>query len=418
MLKAWASFSRAWTKSLADFLPYGRHDIDESDVAAVVDVLQGDWLTTGPTIDRLESAFVEVTGARHSVACSSGSAALHAASFALDLSPSDAVVVPSVTFLATATAPAMCGAEIVFADVDPATGLMTSESFARALDTCDQRGWRPRAVFPVHLNGQCVDVPAISTTARSREMMVVEDACHVLGGTTLGSDGGYHASGACADSDMTIFSLHPVKVVAAGEGGVITTNQEKLAEQARRFVHHGMSRNPKDFIGNDGFSPDGEPNPWYYEFIHLAPNYRISDLHAGLAVAQLRRLQKFVDRRAELVAHYRAKLAPFAPSLIPLPVAETGEPSWHLMVVLVDFEGLGRHRAQVMKALRDKNIGSQVHYRPLHQQRYWRERYGVQTLEGAEEYYRRCLSVPLFPRMSREDVERVVSGLAEGLGLT
>ncbi len=388
------------------FLPYGRHVVEDDDVAAVAEVLRGDWLTTGPAVATFERAFAARVGARHAVACANGTAALHLAALSLNLGPGDRVAVPTLTFLATANAARFVGADVAFCDVDPDTALMTAAHLASTLD--GPHGSAIRAVFPVHFAGQCVDMPALAAVARARGLAIVEDGCHALGASQGGS-----AVGACAFSDMTVFSLHPVKTVTAGEGGVVTTNDGGLAERLRRLRGHGIVRDGFEVL-DQAYGADGTANPWYYEMAELGFNYRLSDINCALATTQLARLDRFVARRAELVARYDAALAGLAPLVRPL-ARSAGRPSWHLYVALVDFATAGISRARVMQALKAQGIGSQVHYLPVHRQPYYRRRYGLLGLPGADSYYARCLSLPLFPAMADADVDRVVEALKEGL---
>ncbi|MBS28086.1 MAG: UDP-4-amino-4,6-dideoxy-N-acetyl-beta-L-altrosamine transaminase [Alphaproteobacteria bacterium] len=389
------------------FLPYGRQSIDDADVDAVAAVLRSDWLTTGPAVDELEAAFATATGAPHAVCCANGTAALHMAYHALGIGPGDNVVVPSVTFLATASTAHLLGAGIVFADVDPDTALMTADTLETALGRAEGGA---AAVAPVHLAGQMADMDAIGAVARRAGASIVEDACHAIGGR----DGAGRPVGSTATGDLMTFSLHPVKTIAAGEGGIVTTADEALAERMRLFRNHGMSRT--DFTATDqAFAADGDANPWYYEMTEPALNYRLSDIHAALAASQLARLPDFVERRRALVARYDAALAslPAHVSAVVRPSGRSGygAPSWHLYVVLIDFETLGRERAEVMNALRSRGIGSQVHYLPLHRQPFFRQCYGAVDLPGADAWYARALSLPLFVDMQDADVDRVVETL-------
>jgi len=390
------------------FLPYGRQSIDQADIDAVVAVLKSDWLTTGPAVERFEAAAREATGARHALACSNGTAGLHLATLALGLQPGEALVVPTLTFLATANCARYVGAEVLFADVDPESGLTTPDHIADALSRAGDM--KPRAVAPVHLAGQTADMPAIASFARERNLAVVEDACHAIGGTYQRKDGTVKV-GACADSDLAVFSLHPVKTVTMAEGGIVTTNDDALAERVARLRTHGMMRDPARFTQTDQAFTDGTPNPWYYEMPEVGLNYRASDLHCALGAAQLARLEGFVARRAELVTIYDELLADLAPAVRPTALRAGQEPGWHLYVALIEFGALGITRAEVMARLKEQGIGTQVHYLPVHRQPYYRERYGDIDLPGADAFYDRCLSLPLYPGMEDEDVERVAKAL-------
>lgn len=395
------------------FLPYGRQLIDEDDIAAVAAVLRGDWLTTGPQVEAFEAAFATVTKAKFAVACSNGTAALHLAALALALGPGDAVIVPSLTFLASANGPHFTGAEIVFADVDPDTALLTPETLEQAFRRAD----RPvKAVVAVHLNGQTCDMPALASVATSHGAVVVEDACHALAGQQRVNDG-WAPVGACANSAMACFSFHPVKTIAMGEGGAITTNDPKLHERLRRLRNHGMSRDPGTFVDRDqAFDATGRANPWYYEMAEPGYNYRASDINCALGLSQLRKLDRLAARRREIVTAYDRRFAEFPENVRPVPRRPHSEPVWHLYALLIEWTRLKDcDRAGAMRALADRGIGTQVHYLPVHRQPYYRERYGRQELKGADEYYRRALSIPLFPAMTEDDVNRVVNTLAEVL---
>ena len=396
------------------FLPYGRHCIDEADVAAVTKVLRGDWLTTGPAVPAFEKDFAETVGARHAVACSSGTAALHLAALAAGLSEGDAAIVPSVTFLATANCCRFAGAEVVFADVDAQTGLMGPEQLESALDRA--AGQRVRAVLPVHLNGQCSDLQGIQAIAKAHDLTIIEDACHALGSTWDAPDGNRTKIGDCTYSDMAMFSFHPVKTIAAGEAGAITTNDEAVSRRLSHLLNHGMVRDAAAFRSADlAFDSEGSANPWYYEMPELGYNYRLSDIHAALAHSQLGKLKEFSVRRRKLAGQYDELLAPLTPIVRPVPHAQGCDPVLHLYVVHIDFAAAGTTRSKVMNLLREAGIGTQVHYIPVHMQPYYHERYGNLELPGARTYYESCLSLPLFPAMAEGDVGRVVDALGECL---
>ena len=401
------------------FLPYGRHLVDEADIAAVAAVLRSDYLTTGPVVTAFERAMAARVGARFALSCSSGTGALHLAALALGLGHGDAVVVPTMTFLATANAARYVGAEVIFADVDPQSGLMTEETLNDALTRAERSGAKLDAIFPVHLNGQCVDLEMVARHAEARGLKVVEDACHVLGGAYRSGGGDDVPVGSCRFGDMAVFSLHPVKVIAMGEGGVVTTDDEELRDRLVRYRNHGMVRAPSAFEdARLAFDCEGDPGPWYYEMPDPGYNYRASDIHCALGLSQLKKLDRFVAARGDLVARYDAALAELAPVVRPLRRVPWCRPAWHLYVVLIDFAAAGIERAALMKRLRAAGIGTQVHYLPVHLQPYYRRRYGEQSLAGAEAYYRGCLSLPLFPAMGEADVDRVVNALQEALGLT
>lgn len=386
-------------------LPYGRQTIEDDDIAAVGAALRSDFLTTGPLVDEFEHRFAAATGAAHAVACNSGTAALHLAVLALDLGPDDAAIVPAMTFLATANVVRMTGAEVVFADVDPDTGLMTAETLEAAIASAQKSGKRLRAALPVHLNGKFCDMRALAAVAQKHGIALIEDACHALGATDAGAT--VHSAFAC-------FSTHPVKGIATGEGGVVTTRDEAAAKRMRKLRSHGMTHEPSELQNRESGFENGAKLPWYYEMPEIGWNYRIPDVLCALGISQLEKLPRFHARRAEIAQLYDRLLTPLAPVLKPVPRGNDPH-GLHLYAVLIDFAALGRSRAEVMNDLRGQGIGTQVHYIPVHTQPYYRSRYGAQTLPGAEAYYARCLSIPLFPGMGDGDVEQVAVALTKVL---
>jgi len=382
------------------FLPYGRQTIEEDDVAAVTEALRADFLTTGPLVARFEAAFAARVGAKHAVACANGTAALHLAMLALGAAPGEAVIAPTTTFLATANCARYVGAEVVFADVDPLSGLMTPATLEDALDRLGGR--RLRAVLPVHLRGDAAELPALARLAAGAGAVLVEDAAHALG-TAMDFGAGPETVGDGRRSAMTTFSFHPVKTIATAEGGMVTTSDHRIAERLRRLRSHGMTR------------PDGGP-AWWYEMPEIGFNYRLPDVLCALGLSQLAKLDRFAARRRALAAAYAAALAELAPLVRPAVSPAWSRPVPHLMTVLIDFEAAGRDRAAVIEALRARGVGSQVHYIPVHRQPYYAERYGPLDLPGAEAWYARCLSLPLYPAMTEADVARVVEALKAALG--
>jgi UDP-4-amino-4,6-dideoxy-N-acetyl-beta-L-altrosamine transaminase len=382
-------------------LPYGRQTIEDDDIAAVVAALKADFLTTGPTVDAFELAFAEKVGARHAVACANGTAALHLAMLALRVQPGEAVIAPAITFLATANCARYVGAEVVFADVDADSGLMTPETLAEALTRLEGR--RLRAVLPVHLRGDAADLPGLAALASDAGAVLVEDAPHALG-TTMTFGNVAERVGDVRHSAMATFSFHPVKTIATGEGGMVTTNDPALAERLKVLRSHGMVR------------PEGS-DPWWYEMAEPGFNYRLPDILCALGLSQLAKLDRFAARRRALARAYETALAPLSPLVRLAARPAWSDPVLHLMCVLIDFEAAGRTRRQVVEALRARGVGSQVHYIPVHRQPYYRDRYGDLALQGSEAWYARCLSLPLYPGMADGDVGKVVEALKEAVGL-
>ncbi|HEY1615340.1 MAG TPA: UDP-4-amino-4,6-dideoxy-N-acetyl-beta-L-altrosamine transaminase [Rhizomicrobium sp.] len=404
-LKAAHSAARA-------FLPYGRQLIEDDDIAAVADALRGDFLTTGPSVARFETALAKAVSAKHARVCANGTAALYLAARALGLGAGSTIVVPAITFLATASAPRLNGAEIVFADVDPDTGLMGTGDLERAL----RRAGRADAVFNVHLNGQCGDVEGIARLARSHGALVVDDSCHALGAAYIAEDGTASAIGSNTFADASVFSFHPVKAIAMGEGGAVTTNDDAVAERLSLVRNHGMTRDARCFENrDDAFDPAGEPNPWYYELVEPGFNWRATDIQCALGLSQLGKLGRFVARRRAIAATYDSLFAPFAPAIRPVARVRRCLPAWHLYVVRIDFSKMPR--AELMHRLAQEEIGAQVHYFPVHRQPYFAKRYGALELPGADRYYAQALSLPLHAGMTQADAEYVVQALSHILGL-
>ena len=335
-------------------LAYGRQTIEDDDIEAVAQALRADFLTTGPKVEAFEQAFAETVGARHAIACANGTAALHLAMLALDVQPGEAVIAPSITFLATANCARFVGAEVVFADVDPGTGLMTPDTLAQAMQRLDGR--RLRAVLPVHLRGDVAELPALETLAAAAGAVLVEDAPHALG-STMRFGNRQERVGDCAHSAMATFSFHPVKTIATGEGGMVTTHDDRLAARLRALRSHGMVR-PAD------------ADPWWYEMPEIGFNYRLPDILCALGLSQLAKLPRFAARRRALTARYEELLAPLAPMVRPATRPDWSDPVLHLMTVLIDFEAAGRSRREVVEALKAEGIGTQVHYIPVHTQPY------------------------------------------------
>jgi UDP-4-amino-4,6-dideoxy-N-acetyl-beta-L-altrosamine transaminase len=372
-------------------LPYGRQAVNEQDIQAVVDVLRGDWLTCGPAVEAFEHALCETTGARHAVVVANGTVALHLAMLAAKIGSGDRVITSPNTFLASANCAEYVGATADFADIDPET-LNLSPAALQAAWTDDVK-----AVVAVDFAGRPCDMPAIAETARARGAVVIEDAAHALG-SCLGPE---NKVGSHPWADMTTFSFHPVKTLTTGEGGAITTNSDELAARCRLLRSHGMEKNRPD-------------EPWFYEMNELGFNYRITDIQCALGLSQLNRLEHFIARRQEITDSYNRSFQPLENLTVPAPVA-VGRSAWHLYVAQIDFPGIGKSRAQVMAELRERGVGTQVHYIPVHLQPYYRRKYGYAQgkCPVAEAYYEKALSLPLFPSMTDEDIDTVIRAVRE-----
>jgi perosamine synthetase len=367
-------------------IPYGRQTIGNEDISAVADVLRSDWLTTGPAVEEFERAIAEFVGSRHAVAVSSGTAALHAAVHALGIGPGDEVIVPPMTFAATANAVVFEGAIPIFADVDPDTLLLDPAEVERKVTG------RTRAIIPVDYAGQPCDYDRLREIAGRHSIAVIADACHSLGAQYKGRNSGSLA-------DMTAFSFHPVKHITTGEGGMVTTDDSALAAHLRRFRNHGISTDHRQ---------RSEAGSWYYEMEELGCNYRLSDFQCALGTSQLRHLPGWIARRRGIAKAYDAALA--ACSWKPLAVRPDVCHAWHLYVVRV---AEGSDRAAAFVALRRDGIGANVHYVPVHLHPFYRRRFGTGPglCPRAEQAYERLLSLPMYPAMRDAEVEEVIAAI-------
>lgn len=391
------------------FLPYGRQWIDAQDEAAVLEALRSPLIAHGPRIEAFEAAFAETVGAKQAVACSSGTAALHLSLATLDPRPGDVAIIPAVTFLATATAAVMAGFSPRFCDVDPDSGLITPDTLSQALEGPEQI----RVALPVHLGGAICDMDGLRAVAKAHDFDLIEDGCHAIGG----SDAGGRKVGSADLSLATTFSLHPVKTLTSGEGGVATLNDPQRAERMRRLRNHGVTRDPALMTSPHAFSRDGAVNPWAYEQLELGFNYRMNELEAALGLSQLRKLPAFAARRRALCLAYDLALMPFAPRIRPAASPPGQTLCRHLYQVLIDFRTLDIDRADAMRRLQSLGVGTQVHYIPLYRQPYFQKRQGDVRMPGAEAWYERVLALPLFPQMADDDVPRVVDALVKCLSL-
>ncbi len=397
------------------FLPYNRQHIDEADIAAVAKVLRSDWLTTGPVTEQFEEKLAEKTGARFAVSCANGTAGLHLAALHLGLNENATVIVPANTFVATANAARLTGAKVVIADIDPATGLMSPDALDKAINRCCKGS--VDAIFNVHFSGQCEDLLALRDIAVQNQAALLHDACHALGAEIRAGNGVKPIADGPME-ELSVFSFHPVKSIAMGEGGAIVTNSERIAMNLKKLRGHGVERNPHLWENKEnGLEAETGPNPWYYEMQELGLNYRTSDINCALGISQLEKLDRFVHSRRRLADLYTELLTAHADLVRPLARTGHSENAWHLFVVQIDFEKLGTSRASVMKELRDANIGSQVHYIPLFMHPYYQPSMDSkdpnEIWPGAVSYYNTCLSLPLFVDMQDEDVHYVVGALID-----
>jgi len=378
--------------------PYARQWVTEDDVAAVTAVMRGPFLTQGLVLPEFEAALAKTFGARHAVVCNSGTAALHLAYLALELGPERGLITSPITFLATASAARLCGAPVAFADVDSRTGNMTVESARRALESAP---FPVAALAPVHLGGRPCDLAGLRALADRHGCAIVEDACHAPLAAYRDAEGARFVVGACSHSDVAVLSFHAIKHVAMGEGGAVLTSSDRIAERARLLRNHGMTRDPAAWVA----APEPEA-PWYYEMHDVGWNYRATELQCALGLSQLKRLDESNRRRAEIAARYDERLGNLKYIAPPPAPIRADEHAWHLYPVAIDFAALGASRGQVMKALAARGVGSQVHYIPLYRQPYYAAQ-GHAPLPGAETYYARTLSLPMYLGLENGDVDEI-----------
>jgi perosamine synthetase len=384
-------------------IPYGRHYLDEDDVQAVTDVLRHGWLTQGPRVAEFEEAVAHYVGAKYAVAVSNGTAALHIACVAAGISRSDVVATSPNTFVASANCALYVGAEPQFADIDPATLNLDPVALAQR---CSQFH-RVRGIIPVHFGGLPCDMPAIKKLAGDTGAAVIEDAAHALGATY--EDG--TRVGNCAYSEMTVFSFHPVKMITTAEGGMITTNKEKLYRDLLRLRSHGVGKGDDPYLHPEDAYTGTEKNFWYYEMQELGFNYRIADIQCALGLSQLAKLDRFLSRRRELALRYDRLLSEL-PHIFPTQRAGRDRSAHHLYAVTIDFGALGQTRNSFMRELVASGIISQVHYIPVHTHPYYRAHgHAGDRFPETERYYSQALSLPLYYGLADAEQDYVVSQL-------
>jgi UDP-4-amino-4,6-dideoxy-N-acetyl-beta-L-altrosamine transaminase len=379
-------------------IPYGRQEITDDDVTAVVAALRSDWITQGPAIPRFEAALAARVGAQHGVAVCNATAALHVACLALDLGPGDRLWTSPNTFVASANCGLYCGATVDFVDIDPRGYNMSVPALQARLEVAERTGTLPKVVVPVHFAGQSCDMRAIHALAQRYGFRIVEDASHAVGSSYLGAP-----VGDCRYSDITVFSFHPVKIVTTAEGGMAMTNDDILAMRMQRLRSHGITREPAQM---EGTAAGG----WDYHQVELGYNYRLTDLQAALGHSQLARLDAYVARRHTLARRYDALLADL-PVIAPWQSPDAHS-ALHLYPIQVDGNRTRVTRKQVFDALRSAGIGVNVHYIPVHTQPHYR-RLGFKAgdFPAAEAYYAQAISLPMFPTLTDAQQDEVVAAL-------
>jgi UDP-4-amino-4,6-dideoxy-N-acetyl-beta-L-altrosamine transaminase len=383
-------------------IPYGRQDIQQADIDAVVEVLRSEFLTQGPVVPEFERAVAEKVGAKHAVAVNSATSALHIACLALGLGPGDWLWTSPITFVASANCGLYCGARVDFVDIDPLSNNMCPRALATKLAQARQEGRLPKVLVPVHLAGQSCDIAAIHALSEKYGFRIIEDASHAIGGKYLGE---YIGSGRY--SDITVFSFHPVKIVTTAEGGMAVTNDQGLAARMNLLRSHGITRDDEAMT----HTPDG---PWYYQQVTLGFNYRMTELQAALGVSQLNRLDAFVARRHELAQRYDTELAGL-PLTLPHTLADSYS-ALHLYVIRLQLDRIGRSHLQVFESLRAQGIGVNLHYIPVHTHPYYRELgFVAEDYPHAMAYYQEAISLPIFQSMSDKQQSEVVTALKAAL---
>ena len=376
-------------------LPYGRQSLDDADIRAVVEVLKSDWLTTGPKVGEFEERFAAWVGARHAISFSSGTAALHGAAFAAGLGPGDEAITTPMTFCADANCILYQGATPVFADVSADTLNLDPQEVSKKITS------HTKAIIAVDYAGHpaALDELAELAKAQIQRPLLIEDACHALGAEFRGKRVGGIA-------DMTVFSFHPVKHLTTGEGGMVTTNDAELAETLRRFRNHGISSEARQ---------RQESGQWFYEMVLLGFNYRLTDIACALGLSQMERLDANLARRREIAAQYAEAFRDLPVIVVPA-VREGVNPAWHLYPIRLNLKMLAVGRGEIFRALRAENIGVNVHYIPVHQHPYYRERFKIQFKEGypvAEDAYERLISLPMFHSMTAQDAGDVIRAVTK-----
>ena len=381
-------------------IPYGKQDISQQDIDSVLDVLKSDFLTQGPQVPAFESALVEHTGAHYALAVNSATSALHIACLALGLGQDDWLWTSPVTFVASANCGLYCGAKVDFVDIDPDTYNMCPKRLEDKLIKAKAEGKLPKVVVPVHLCGQPCDMSAIGKLAKKYGFKVIEDASHAIGGRYQDQP-----IGNCEHSDITVFSFHPVKIITTAEGGAALTNEKALADKMALLRSHGVTRDPELMRGE---SHGG----WYYQQIDLGFNYRMTELQAALGVSQMKRLDEFISARHQLSKRYNEKLANL-PVILPYQLPDTYS-GLHLFVIRLRLDDISLTHQQVFDALRERGIGVNLHYIPVHTQPYYQDMgFAEGDFPESERYYREAISLPMFHGMSEVQQDAVVNTLTD-----
>ncbi len=387
---------------MSDYIPYGRQDISEKDIDAVIEVLRSDWITQGPAIERFEQAVANYCGAKYAVAVSSATAALHIACLAAGLGEGDLLWTSPNTFVASANCGLYCNSKVDFIDIDPNSYNLSVDELESKLAEAGKQGCLPKVLIPVHFAGQSCEMEKVATLSQQYGFKIIEDASHAIGGRYQ-----KQTVGSCKFSDMTVFSFHPVKIITTGEGGMVLTNQEELYQKLIRLRSHGITRNPVLIQGESHGS-------WYYQQLELGFNYRMTDIQAALGSSQMQRLDEFVERRCFLANRYNQLLQDL-PLMLPWQHPDN-DSSWHLYVIRLKLDKINKTHRQVFEELRGAGIGVSLHYIPVHIQPYY-QKFGFKLgdFPQVEKYYKEAISIPIYYGLDEESQDKVVSLLGESL---
>ena len=383
-------------------IPYGHHNISEQDIQEVVDVLRSEFLTQGPVVERFEKAVSSYTGANYGVATNSATSALHLACRALGLGTGDILWTSPITFVASANCALYCNAEVDFVDIDPKTWNMSIDALEQKLEDAEKLGKLPKIVIPVHLCGLPCDMDAILELSKKYGFFIIEDASHAIGARYRDEQ-----IGKCNYSDITIFSFHPVKIITTGEGGMAMTNKKEIADKMMLLRSHGITRDPEKMT----HPPDG---PWYYQQIDLGFNYRMTDFQAALGLSQLQHIDNIIETRNKIASRYNEML-----SSLPLQLtycSDEKHSAFHIYVVLLKRDKVNRSHRDIFNSLRQKGIGVNLHYIPVHTQPYYMEMgFNRGDFPQAEAYYERAITLPIFPELTMDMQNQVISSVVSAL---